>query len=133
MIEVLKQARKALEESLYATTDKSQFLAFEAITSLRQAIAELESQEPVAWMDKDGDVLSASIVDGKGLRNIPLYTHPPQRIWVGLTDGEIKEFDTWYDNREEEVGWCNPSEIVAYIEAKLKEKNNGRPPSKHQD
>jgi hypothetical protein len=42
---------------------------------------------------------------------------------VGLTDEEIKEFDTWHDNREEEVGWCNPSEIVAYIEAKLKEKN----------
>jgi hypothetical protein len=47
----------------------------------------------------------------------------PQRTWVGLTDEEIKEFDTWHDNREEEVGWCNPSEIVAYIEAKLKEKN----------
>jgi hypothetical protein len=47
----------------------------------------------------------------------------PQRTWVGLTDEEIKEFDTWHDNREEEVGWCNPSEIVAYIEAKLKERN----------
>ena len=46
-----------------------------------------------------------------------------KRPWVGLTDEEIKEFDTWHDNREEEVGWCNPSEIVAYIEAKLKEKN----------
>jgi hypothetical protein len=50
---------------------------------------------------------------------------PPQRTWVGLTDEEIKAFDTWHDNREEEVGWVNPSEIVAYIEAKLKEKNNG--------
>ena len=49
---------------------------------------------------------------------------PPQRTWVGLTKEEIAEFDTWHDNREEEVGWCNPSEIVAYIEAKLKEKNN---------
>ena len=46
-----------------------------------------------------------------------------QRPWVGLTDEEIKAFDTWHDNREEEVGWVNPSEIVAYIEAKLKEKN----------
>ena len=46
-----------------------------------------------------------------------------KRPWVGLTDEEIKAFDTWHDNREEEVGWCNPSEIVAYIEAKLKEKN----------
>ena len=47
-----------------------------------------------------------------------------ERPWVGLTDEEIKAFDTWHDNREEEVGWVNPSEIVAYIEAKLKEKNN---------
>jgi hypothetical protein len=46
-----------------------------------------------------------------------------QRTWAGLTDEEIKAFDTWHDNREEEVGWCNPSEIVAYIEAKLKDKN----------
>jgi hypothetical protein len=55
-----------------------------------------------------------------------VYTTPPaaaQRTWVGLTNEEIAEFDTWHDNREEEVGWCNPSEIVAYIEAKLKEKN----------
>ena len=55
----------------------------------------------------------------------PTYYIPNKddRLWVGLTDEEIKAFDTWHDNREEEVGWCNPSEIVAYIEAKLKEKN----------
>jgi hypothetical protein len=55
------------------------------------------------------------------------YKHDPtnKREWVGLTDEEIKAFDTWHDNREEEVGWCNPSEIVAYIEAKLRSKNNG--------
>ena len=46
-----------------------------------------------------------------------------QCIWQGLTDEEIEAFDTWHDNREEEVGWVNPSEIVAHIEAKLKEKN----------
>jgi hypothetical protein len=46
-----------------------------------------------------------------------------KRTWVGLTDEEIKAFDTWHDNREEEIGWVNPSEIVAYIEANLKEKN----------
>jgi hypothetical protein len=46
-----------------------------------------------------------------------------KRPWVGLTAEEIQAFDTWHDNREEEVGWVNPSEIVAYIDAKLKEKN----------
>jgi hypothetical protein len=54
---------------------------------------------------------------------LPNFTESPQRTWVRLTDEEIKAFDTWHDNREEEIGWVNPSEIVAYIEAKLKEKN----------
>lgn len=36
----IKMALEALEESLYATTDKSQFLAFEAIAALRAALAE---------------------------------------------------------------------------------------------
>jgi hypothetical protein len=49
----------------------------------------------------------------------------PQRPWVGLTEEEIAEFGTWHDNREEEVGWVSPAEIVAYINAKLKEKNDG--------
>ena len=47
-----------------------------------------------------------------------------KKPWVGLSDEEIKAFDTWHDNREEEIGWVNPSEIVAYIEAKLRSKNN---------
>ena len=51
------------------------------------------------------------------------FTQSPQRTWVGLTDEEIKAFDTWHDNREEEKGWVAPAEIVAYIEAKLRSKN----------
>ena len=47
------------------------------------------------------------------------------RPWRGLTNEEISAFSAWHDNREEEVGWVNPSEIVAYIETKLKEKNHG--------
>lgn len=47
------------------------------------------------------------------------------RPWRPLTDEEISAFSAWHDNREEEVGWVNPSEIVAYIETKLKEKNHG--------
>ena len=72
--EALKMALEALEEP------KEHFAKhrrLEAITAIKEALAQPE-QEPVAWMDKDGDVLSASIVDGKGLRNIPLYTTPPQ-------------------------------------------------------
>ena len=69
----------------------------------------------------NGLELALSIVENREYR---YKDRPkPQRTWVGLTKEEIAEFDTWHDNREEEVGWCNPSEIVAYIEAKIKEKN----------
>ncbi len=64
-------------------------------------------------------------MDKDGYHGYYKNERPPRRTWVGLTDEEIKAFDTWHDNREEEIGWVNPSEIVAYIEAKLKEKNNG--------
>ena len=86
--------------------------------------------EPVAWQFMNGssfrkrrpDDFSDLASDGLPYWR-PLYTTPPQRTWVGLTKEQISEFNTWHDNREEEVGWVNPSEIVAYIDAKLKQKN----------
>jgi len=53
---------------------------------------EQEQSEPVAWMDEDGDVLSASIVDGTGLRNIPLYTKP-QGWRDNVAQAYLKGFD----------------------------------------
>ena len=79
--------------------------------------------KPIAWYDPSNGVVSTD-------QDCPLFTPLgqvwplyPKGEWVGLTDEEIKAFDTWHDNREEEIGWVNPTEIVAYIEAKLKEKN----------
>lgn len=47
--------------------------------------------KPVAWMlPAYGDVLPASQADGTGIYNVPLYTAPPRKPWVGLTDEEIK-------------------------------------------
>ena len=85
-IDAMKQALDYIK----ATNKSSSFWLVPAselnktVTALRLAIEQAEKQEPVAWMDEYGDVLSASIVDGKGLRNIrltniPLYTAPPQR------------------------------------------------------
>jgi hypothetical protein len=88
---------------------------------------ELESQEPVAWaMDYDIEsVLSgfSTSLMGTAMRiesAFPkhrvklLYTTPPQRTWVGLTDEEAQ----WlYDN-------CRtPSNLIDMVEAKLREKN----------
>ena len=51
----------------------------------REALA--QTQEPVAWMDADGNVSDNN--DHKCFP-IPLYTTPPQRTWVDLPDEEIK-------------------------------------------
>jgi hypothetical protein len=62
--------------------------------ALRQAIAEAEKQEPVAWVqDVEFEQLpefAFSWVKTR-LHDKPLYTHPPQREWVSLTDDQIKE------------------------------------------
>ena len=99
-------------------------VARRTITAIKEALAQPE-QEPLAWISTGPATMIHWTSDKPAYGDdwVPLYTTPPQRTWVGLTKEEIAEFDTWHDNREEEVGWCNPSEIVAYIEAKLQEKN----------
>ena len=76
------------------------------------AIKELRgrSQEPVAWMNDMGTHIDLN-VSGRGM---PLYTNPPQRAWVGLTDEEAIQMHMD----------CNSvSELFDAIESKLKYKN----------
>jgi len=73
------------------------------------------AQEPAAWMQSDEVHISLWKDD---YHTIPLYTSPPQRPWVGLTDEEGQRI----------VNSCQTGtsrEIFRAIEAKLKEKNNG--------
>ena len=107
----------AKEKALQALHDENERLGL-----YKDAYAE---QEPLAWISTGPARMIHWTSDKPAYGDdwVPLYTTPPQRTWVGLTKEEIAEFDTWHDNREEEVGWCNPSEIVAYIEAKLRSKN----------
>jgi hypothetical protein len=90
--EALKQALEALE-GLFGLPDKftggggdvavwrlgGSYRAQEAIASLRQAIAELESQEPVAWRWETHNGYAYSEQHYEGENGQPLYTHPPQR------------------------------------------------------
>lgn len=131
MIEVLKQALDAFHQIFESTpvyhndgtciiNDKSVELSNKAIASLRQAIAELESQEPVA-------LPCCGYKDANAVKWNPLndvvqchncgqnYTTSPQRTWIGLTDDE--HCDIWY---KESLDWM---EYGKAIEAKLKEKN----------
>jgi hypothetical protein len=80
-------------------------------------------QEPVAWVR---DLTSPqphcvtsmkylSIADtDAGVKYIPVYTSPPKREWVGLTDKEIFHADN---------AGQGLIEFARAIEAKLKEKN----------
>jgi hypothetical protein len=112
MIDAMKKGLEALQGSGYYDTTQQR----EAITALRQAIAEAE--KPVAkvvltdtiglpllqWLDLDRQF------DFKGGEF--LYTAPPKRQWVGLTDQEIWEADGLDD-----LVWGRN------IEAKLRERN----------
>ena len=50
-----------------------------------------------------------------GKHTVPLYTAPPKREWVGLTDEEVESWRGNYDFFD--------SQLVREVEAKLKEKN----------
>ena len=91
-----------------------------AIQRARQALAQPE-QEPVVWMYQDKSTHKVWIqkhmrdfVDHGQTYETPLYTSPPQRTWVELTDDEISSCSK---------GNMTRSGFARTIEAKLKEKN----------
>jgi len=92
----------------------------------REAIkAALEAKdEPVAWADmgtRDVDNDAGISWSSGHFHTTPLYTTPPQRTWVGLTDEEIEKH--W----KKQVGTVRPNySFTRAIEAKLKEKNELR-------
>jgi len=104
----------------------------EAINALRQALG--TEQEPVAWItdggkgelwwyqsskfDEEGNLI------GPNPDDIPLYTAPLKREWVGLTDEEIH--DLIYVSQKIDASnspWFDCLGFYRAIEAKLKERN----------
>ena len=116
--------------------------AWERIKALRAALAQPEP-EPVAWYVRfdsgRADLSAIPISDarramwesaGKRFTVTPLYTAPPQRPWVGLTDEEVKKIYTATEIKVDE-NWRTgdksmmfPTTLYEAIEAKLKEKNS---------
>jgi hypothetical protein len=78
-------------------------------------------QEPVAWYHDDFDTLELSRVQRVGWK--PLYTTPPQRTWVGLTEEEKKKIATVAGCTDDDDGHI-VTEIFRLAEANLKERNN---------
>ena len=101
--------------------DEEITLGDKAITALKEALAQPE-QEPVAYLvlfDGAGKLLEftkGNYLHGAKVEHIPLYTHPPQRTWVGLTD---EEANLLWENIDDTDSW----ELIKQVEAKLKEKN----------
>jgi len=87
----------------------------------KEALAQPE-QEPVAWLQiclaplHEGDVIARTTKPTKWnpewWRFEPLYTTPPQRTWVGLSDEE-----------RQEIALEIPIDAVSITEAKLRSKN----------
>jgi hypothetical protein len=118
--EALKLALEAMELCNGAeTVDGVVIYTDKEIAAIKEALAQPE-QEPVAWVvysSAENDIVWAD--KGKRLKqNTPLYTTPPQRTWVGLTDDEIAQ--GWKESWVAEQAWQS---AVWWAEEKLKERN----------
>ena len=72
--------------------------------------------DPVAWVWEINESSQLFLTLPQGWNPIPLYTAPPQREWVGLTDDERKDIF-------KSCGVGERGYVAAMVEAKLKEKN----------
>ena len=96
-----------------------------AVIAKMRSITELESQEPVAYINVEKRIFEwAKLTSWEtptvvNLPKIPLYIHPPQRTWIGLTDEEVMSLLPGAVRLP--PGWID---TVRAIEARLKEKNN---------
>ena len=94
-----------------------------AITAIKEALAQPE-QEPVAWWIPKAEQFCLPSSDGTrpfAKAWEPLYTTPPQRKWVGLTDEEIADCAEKMEASDPTDSFWR--EFFRGIEAKLKEKN----------
>ena len=134
--QVLKLALEALETVVadVKTTPTAYEVQRQAIAAIKEVLSQPEP-EPVA-MRYDFDGYGWLYIDnGSGsnwrekIKNAePLYTTPPQRTWIGLTDEERDHFEGLhlYAARNQVEAWIEgvPAFIDA-IEAKLRGKNGG--------
>ena len=152
--EVLKLALDALEEYVnvvVSVNDPNEWTpkvadagepARKAITAIKEALREHAmrevqrlgqeiEQEPVVWMYQDKSTHEVrfqkhmrDFVDHGATYETPLYTTPPQRTWVGLTDEDrqaaFESMPDMLDGFLKTWGWLHFSKA---LEAKLKQLN----------
>ena len=143
--EALKLALEALEAleadplEMVADVDGHMvFLKDKAITAIKEALAQpkqdgqckrcidgcpacdarkLPEQEPLAWISTGPASMIHWTADKPAYGDdwVPLYTTPPQRTWVGLSDEEIETLIHRFDG--------DPHTLLDEVNARLKEKN----------
>ena len=84
-----------------------------------QRLGQEIEQEPVGTFAKFTDGIWREVTDGSA--GVSLYTTPPQRTWVGLTDEEIADCAEKMEASDPTDSFWR--EFFRGIEAKLKEKN----------
>jgi hypothetical protein len=144
--EALKLALDALENHTAIKHPQQIHYRDKAITAIKEALAQPEqfcdtncvwtdhhpdcrltqTQEPVAWKLPDKNVVfwedTKEVDEYHGFKpTIPLYTSPPQRTWVGLTQNEVKTCWLGYKAR----GYPPERVMIFYkfAEQMLKDKN----------
>jgi hypothetical protein len=100
--------------------DNAQTKCVEAITAIKEALREHAmrevqriEQEPVAWINVEerklewAKPMSWNTPTTVNIPKIPLYTTPPQRTWVDLTDTQIEQayFEVVQEHRGAPMPW----------------------------
>lgn len=116
-----KAAQQALEAIHLWHWASETHLLMAAHDALRIAL-EQPKQEPVAWMYQDKSTHEVrfqkhmrSFVDHGRTYETPLYTTPPQRPWVGLTDEDLDYLC--------HLAYTGDEEFALAVQDKLKELN----------
>ena len=118
MTDLRKAAQQALEalEELDGLDTETECVTIDVGDVITALTAALEQQaEPVAWMDREGDLYKIPEIENWAPPHTMLYTTPPQRQWVGLTDEDWAKVADMPDTFDQGVAWAA---------ARLKEKNS---------
>ena len=129
-ITAIKEAL-AQEKALQALHDENERLGLYKDAYAQPAVSETHKQKPVAWLQigvgplHEGDVIARTTKpkewNSEWWKFEPLYTTPPQRTWVGLTDEEIADCAEKMEASDPTDSFWR--EFFRGIEAKLKDKN----------
>ena len=131
------EAINALRQALVDADDTSQKCVDEMVKTEHDRAVELgkayergwnaalAQQEPVAWLSTDciGERYLCFTKPKDNDPVQPLYTTPPKREWVGLTDEELYDCEEEAGVPQYEISSADLYAFASVIEAKLREKN----------